>query len=119
MIIPRTVKIGAHEIDIVWKDKLTHSDGENESLGKAYSYLNRIEMVLSTDEQELPESGIADTFLHEMLHICSITYGLELTESQVAGVAGSVLEVIRRNNLDFRRPGMACKGKGKKKGKGK
>jgi len=64
--------------------------------------LNRIVVGRRRFDEDMPESVIADTFLHEVAHFCSSTFGLGLTEQQVEGVSGALLAVIRDNDLDFR-----------------
>jgi hypothetical protein len=101
MRIPKSLKIGCHVISVVW-DEDTRA-GDEACLGKAESSLNRISLRRCSECGEpMPESVIADTFLHEVLHLMSSNYGIGLTEEQVAGVAGGLLDIIRSNNIDFR-----------------
>jgi hypothetical protein len=100
--IPKVVKIGCHRVDVLWDEDCCGEDGE-QFLGKAQASLNRITMRKRDDDGlKMPESVLADTFLHEVLHLVSQNYGVDLTEAQVAGVAGGLLGVIRDNELDFR-----------------
>jgi hypothetical protein len=98
MKIPSTVKIGAQEFEVVWTDSV---DGDQ--LGLTKSHLNRLEIARNVDGEKIPEGSLVDTFMHEVLHAISTTYGLELRERQVAGLAGGLLQVIRDNRLDFRK----------------
>lgn len=100
MKIPSTVKIGAQEFEIVWMDS---PDEAEKQLGLTKAHLNRMEIAKNADGEKMPEGSIVDTFMHEVLHAISITYGLGLRERQVAGLAGGLLQVIRDNKLDFRK----------------
>lgn len=120
MKIPPILKIGAHYVDVVITDTPLQLDGcESDALGTARYATNRIEIrSVSPEGDAVPESVIADTLLHEILHLASCTYGLDLEESQVMGVSGALLGIIRDNGLDFRWGGdMGQKKQSKKKKK--
>ena len=122
MIIPRTVKIGAARWRVRIEDTIPDiNDDCKEILGCTIYATETISIAKTHYGREVAENCIADTFLHEIVHAVSTTYGLELTENQVAGLSGGLLAALRDNKLDFhnREDAMACKGKGKKKGKGK
>lgn len=113
MNIPTTVKVGSQRIKVLMIDSLP---GDN--LGMAKQGVGKIEVSKTCRGEVVPEDSLADTFLHEIIHVVSGTYGIGLKENQVSGLAGGLLQVIRDNGLDFRRGDMA-KGVGKKKGKKK
>jgi hypothetical protein len=116
MKIPRTIKIGAQRIKVVVVPSVVMDD--EEVLGISKSVIGRIEVASRFEGYEVPEDSMADTFLHEVIHATSCTYGCDLTENQVNGLAGGLLQVIRDNNLDFRKVVVMAKKKkgGKKKG---
>jgi hypothetical protein len=82
-----------------WKDK----DGKTELLGQARYGEEEIWLAEKDGKKILPESSVADTFLHEVIHSISRRFGIELRERQIAGLVGGLLAVIRDNNLDFRK----------------
>jgi hypothetical protein len=95
MKIPDSIKISGHKIKIIKKKEL-FSDDER-VWGLAYIHLKKIELAV----EDLPESTIAETFLHEVLHmICSI-HGIKLTEKENQAIALSLFQVIRDNKLSF------------------
>lgn len=89
MKIPERVKIGAHWIDIVFKE-MEGNDGMYES------HLNRI-----TIDPTLPPSQQCATFFHEVLHACNPTmddtntYGHAL----LASLAEQLYQVFSDNNI--------------------
>jgi len=95
MKIPSKIKISGHDIKIVKKKNL-FSDGER-VWGLAYLHLNKIE--LATDL--LPESKIAETFIHEVLHIICAIHGISITEKENQAIALSLFQVLRDNKLKF------------------
>jgi hypothetical protein len=99
MRIPSKVRIGAQAFDVVFTDNC--DDAQN--LGVTKAHLNRMEIARKADGERIPEGSLTDTFMHEIIHAISITYGLGLKERQVAGLAGGMLAVIRNNGLDFRK----------------
>lgn len=99
MKIPSHVKVGAQDISIILKESIRGEDGE--VLGHSKMHFNRIEMAQTIDGESLPEGCVADTFMHELIHIGSFIFGLDLSEPQVSGLAGTLLHIIRDNNLDF------------------
>ena len=101
MIIPRTVKIGAQRLRVTLMPEV-ELDGET-CMGVSKSSIGQIEIATTHHGSIVPEDSMADTFLHEVIHVTSNTYGLELSESQVGGLAGGLLQVIRDNKLDFRK----------------
>lgn len=100
MLIPKSLKIGASRHKVVLKPECWGEKAKY--LGEVYSGSQEIWLAKNADGKVLPESSVADTFLHEVIHSVSRTYGLGLRENQVAGLAGGLLQVIRDNKLDFR-----------------
>jgi predicted SprT family Zn-dependent metalloprotease len=96
MKIPKKVKICGHNIKIVKKGKL-YDDDKTRCWGFAYLHSNKIE--LATDD--LPESRIAETFLHEILHVIYNLNGIKVTEQENNLIALHLFQVIRENKLRF------------------
>jgi hypothetical protein len=100
MRIPDPVKIGAATVRVQLTDSVK-SEGYD-VLGTSKGCIGRIEISTTYMGEPITEEAMADTFLHEILHILSGNFGLGLTERQVAGLSGGLLMVIRDNDLDFR-----------------
>jgi len=100
--IPKRVKIGADDIRVKFKNTVKCADGES-VLGISKGSVGRIEIAKRFNGENVTESTIADTFLHEIFHILNANMGINLKERQVAGIAGGLLMVIRDNDLDFRK----------------
>jgi len=104
MKIPKTIKIGASRWRVTLKpDCWPSEDKGTDFLGQARYGNQEIWIALADEGTPLPEASIADTLLHEVIHSISRTYGIGLTEEQTNGMAGGLLQVIRDNNLDFRK----------------
>jgi hypothetical protein len=102
MHIPKVLKVGAQRLIIRQSDIVFALDGEP-VMGLTKTGTGRIEISTTYHGEKCPEDSIADTFLHEICHSVSAIYGLDLSETQVIGLAGGLLQVIRDNNLDFRK----------------
>jgi len=100
MKIPSKIKIGAAKIKVCIVKSL-ELDG-SEVLGISNAAVSKMSISKSFKGELCQEDSMADTFLHEIIHIISQNMGIGLTERQVAGVAGGLLMVIRDNKLDFR-----------------
>lgn len=96
MKIPKTLKIGGHRVEILQKTEL-----QSTYIGLAHYATNKIELRTEFDDEQIPESRITETFLHEVLHFISDNSGLGLKENQINGLACQLLQVIRENKLDF------------------
>lgn len=112
MRIPSRVKIGAQRYRVVECDSISWRD--DELLGLTRCGVGEISIARTHYGRDVPEDSKSDTFLHEVIHSVSGVYGLGLSERQVSGLAGGLLQVIRDNRLDFRRGEVGCKGKGGK-----
>ncbi len=100
MKIPSKIKIGAAKIKVCVV-KSVELDG-SEVLGISNAAVGKISISKSFKDEPCQEDSMADTFLHEIIHIISQNMGIGLTERQIAGVTGGLLMVIRDNKLDFR-----------------
>jgi hypothetical protein len=86
---------------------------------------NRILVAANDNDEPLPEDKIAEHLFHEIAHHISqaVTGEVCLGGDEVKHglICRVFMQVIRDNKLEFndRSYPMACKGKGKKKGKGK
>ena len=113
MKIPSTLKIGAQRLRVILKPDVVLDD--EKVLGVSKSSVGVVELAKTFCGYDIPEDSMADTFLHEIIHATSCTFGCDLTENQVVGLAGGLLQVIRDNNLDFRKERAVGKKKGGKK----
>jgi uncharacterized protein YpuA (DUF1002 family) len=103
MKIPKQIKVGAQQIRVYQRDFIFDDKGDS-VCGLSNLTKNRIDLALKKDKgQIMSETCVADTFLHEVLHLVSGNYGIGLTENQIAGLSGSLLAVIRDNDLDFKK----------------
>lgn len=101
MKIPKRLKVGAHVVRVKFRDHVTY-EGE-EVCGLSQSAFDKIDLAKRYQGKRVPEGSLADTFLHEVIHVASSHFGIGLKEDQVTGLAGALLHVIRDNNLDFRK----------------
>jgi len=102
MKIPKTIKILGHKITVYWSNGALELDDDTGCRGLAHLLTNKIGLSRQIEGDELTESVIAESFLHEITHHIADKLGLELEEYQVAGIACGLLQVIRDNKLDFR-----------------
>jgi hypothetical protein len=101
--IPKQLKIGCSKWKVRFVDTLPDQDEVGKFLYGCASFADEvITLARSYKDKSIVETCEADTFLHEVIHCASQTYGLSLDERQVAGLAGALLQVIRDNKLDFR-----------------
>ena len=109
MNIPDITKIGGHEIKTVWCDILKNDeagdDDPRELLGQANHQFNSIELVKSYEGRELPASRLLATYWHECFHHIVWQAGFAFDESAVDALSESVFQVLRDNDLDFRKVG--------------
>lgn len=109
MKIPKELRIGAQTVKVELVDSLEGHRELGDAIGHSSGSINRILLSRSVDDPYagvpalMPESVMTDTFLHEIIHMVSNNYGIGLDENQVMGLAGALLQVIRDNNLDFRK----------------
>jgi hypothetical protein len=101
MVIPKVIKVGAQRMRVMVQPVVKLD--EEICLGVSQICVGRIEIASTFKGEDVPEDSMADTFLHEVIHATNATYGLDLSETQVMGLAGGLLQVIRDNKLDFRK----------------
>lgn len=98
MNIPSKVKIGPHKYTV---SQNKEADGDNNFMGTTNNNLCKISVRLELDGEKVPESQIAETFLHEIIHVIDLLYDLELKENQIGALAVGLLTTIRDNKLNF------------------
>jgi hypothetical protein len=104
MKIPLSIKIGAHTVSVEMPDSNEEiGDKTGEDLGDTLLAQNRIRVCAKYDGDDVPESMMAEVFLHEILHYVLYQAGHGLCEQEVTAAASGLLQVIRDNNLDFRK----------------
>jgi len=84
-----SVKIQEHIIDVNLKDGFS---GEG-ILGQSNSITSEIEIL-----KNLSSSMKEETLLHEILHIISYNFNLELNETQVCGISNVLYSVLMNND---------------------
>jgi len=92
MKIPDKLKVGANNISI-HRVELTESDADQN--GGWFEWETN-KMCIA---KGMPEDREATCFLHEILHAVNIY----MTEEQATYISESLVQVIRDNNLDFRK----------------
>jgi hypothetical protein len=76
--------------------------GLPENAGLSEHDLLRIHISMESKSERMPESAIADTVLHEILHCIDVVcLGNVLEEKTICQLAAALLAVIRDNNIDF------------------
>lgn len=99
MTRPNNAIIGPFRWEILYDAYLLkeaqHMDGEGR-FG-----ITRPEKIDIVVDPERPERAIAETLLHEVLHACAWTYGVDwgnaAEESVIAPLSSAVLDMMRRN----------------------
>jgi hypothetical protein len=69
------------------------------AMGSCNSY--DLEICIMRGQQEAQE---ADTFLHEVLEAIKSEIGCDLPHRTIVAISATLLQVIRDNGLDFRKP---------------
>lgn len=96
MDIPNKLDIFSHEVNIDWVTAEQH-----DCAGSYSEYDNIINLHPLTEG--LSESAQAETFLHEILECINSKFDLALKHYQITTVSTGLFDIIRRNNLDFRK----------------
>ena len=97
MKIPKKIKVGGHVYRVIYPCDFA----ENKNLRGQHDGDTK-EIRISDDG---PESVIAETLLHEILHAVDSVTGYKLFEDNeraIVGIGEALFQVLRDNNLDFR-----------------
>lgn len=94
MRIRRKIKIGPHEVKIIYKKKIFND--KIELSGYADAANNKIYL-----EYNMPKTKKMEVFLHECLHVMDDIYSLALGEKRVNALATILVNFIRTNGIDF------------------
>ena len=102
MLIPKKLKIGGHIYDVIYPYHYTERGdqfGDYDPIQKRI----RIDDRDSYSHEIRTESGVAVTFLHEILHACdSITGNKVFTDEKVCeGISEALFQILRDNKLVF------------------
>jgi len=101
MNIPEKIDIAGHEVRIEIKDILLDHERQ-ETAGFAYLNSERIEIAkFGKEEEEASEDNQAETLLHEIVHLVSDKWYIELKEDQVEKLATGLYQVLKNNRLQF------------------
>lgn len=105
MKIPKTIKIGAIRYRVKQENDSFHAynspNDAKDSVGEHIPMIQTIRVSVRDNKRKILEPTITDTILHEVIHAVSRVYGIGLTENQVAGLSGGLMQVMRDNKLDF------------------
>lgn len=103
MKIPQTLKIGGHEVKVKTVKQIEAGD----RTAQVRTSQNII-WVADTYRDEgkkivIPESMRAEGLLHEIIHYVLLQNGYGVLEKMTTSLASGMFQVLRDNNLDFRR----------------
>lgn len=96
MRIPRKLKIMAQTYTV---ERLKPDDMMAGAMGSCNSY--DLQICIMRGQQEPQE---ADTFIHELLEAIKAELGLALPHRTIVALSAALLQTIRVNDLDFRKP---------------
>jgi hypothetical protein len=94
MRIPRCIKLGGVTIRV---DRLSNMSNAMSS-GCYHGWADIITICMD----HRSESGVAGTFMHEIVEAINADCNLDLNHNQITQIANGVFAAIRQNNLDFR-----------------
>ena len=97
MIIPGEIHIGSVTYKVGSKTPLV--DNTQVLRGQTDHFKEEVWL-----DSSLLEDQMATTFFHEMVHALDAVGALGLSEQQTEVLANLLMEVTRRNNLDWRKP---------------
>lgn len=119
MKIQSRIKILGHPIRVSCVGHALETEDCSQAVGLAHLVTNRISLSRKFDADEVAESVVAETYLHEIAHHVNTKLGLGMEEGQISGISCGLLQVIRDNRIDFldTEDAMGKKGKGKKQKK--
>ena len=100
MKIPAKLKIGVHEVKVKRVQKI-EGGALIAQVHVAMNTINVARQIIGS--AMLPESMIAEGLLHEIIHYILLQNGYGVAEKMVASLAAGLFQVIRENNLDFRK----------------
>ena len=92
MEIPKSIKIGGHDVEIL----LTDDVSMNKS-GELRNWKNLIKI----NNDGFSESVQAESLMHEILEAINENHQLELPHHVIMTLADQIFAIIRNNNLDF------------------
>lgn len=105
MKIPKLLKIGGHYYDVIYPYHFTERGDRTADHDPAMKKI-RIDDKDSWSHEIKPESAVAVTFLHEILHACDHLTGHGIFdgpegEKKIEGLSEMLFHILRDNNLDF------------------
>lgn len=105
MNIPTNIKVGAVDYQVQLDNKAEHQRSD------AFGFTSHGQAIISL-EPELSRDRQAETLLHELMHcaffVCGVSEILKgktppTEEEIINGVSNSLFQIIRDNQLDFRK----------------
>uniref|UniRef100_A0A6M3J1P9 Uncharacterized protein n=1 Tax=viral metagenome TaxID=1070528 RepID=A0A6M3J1P9_9ZZZZ len=96
MEIPEKIKLGGHEIQIRFETTKT--------VGGAGEYNHYHQLIRLRKEPDTPEDAEAEAFLHEIFEAIKLFNNIELPHVSLTVLSEALFQVIRDNDLDFRKP---------------
>jgi len=94
--IPKAIKSGGHWIKV---EKVPTRNIDNSGTFDTYHRLIRIR-----EDVGIPESVIAETFLHEILEVIKICNNLEIDHTHLTILSEHLFQIMRDNRLNFSDP---------------
>jgi hypothetical protein len=96
MNIPAKLDVFSHEVKVEWVSAEQHDNS-----GSYNEYYNTINIHQLTEG--LSESAQAETLFHELVECVNSKLDLKLKHYQISSISTGLFDIIRRNNLDFRK----------------
>lgn len=93
MIIPNSTKLGAHQIATLYETSAGISNS-----GEFNGYHHQIRL---RKESDIPESAIAEAYLHEIIEGIKFFYNLSLNHGDLTVISEVLFQTIRGNKLNF------------------
>ena len=105
MKIPERLKVGGHWYKIVCPHGFTERGDRNADHDPGMKTI-RIDVFDSWSHQKKPDSSIAVSFLHELLHACDFQTGNRLFidqdgEAKIEAFSEALYQVLHDNKLKF------------------
>ena len=95
MEIPNKIKVGGHEIEVRMVPV--------KDIGCAGEYNDYYQTISLRRDPDTPDDAIEEAFLHEIIEAIKFKNCLQLDHTVLTVVSEGVFQVIRDNDLDFRR----------------
>ncbi len=95
MNLPEKIKIGAHEVTVLLQNRK-----ESQEMG----YFDIWHSNIGINIDGTPEDIQAEVLLHEVLEAVCHFNEIRIEHNQLTAISEGIFQVIRDNDLDFRKP---------------